>query len=230
MKQALPIGIQEFHKIRERNFLYVDKTEVIYRLVSRGSYFFLSRPRRFGKSLTLSTIKELYKGRKELFQGLWVENHWNWEKVHPKYSTLVGYTQEELEHYFADRIDELSQKQAKNRAQLLADIRLWYNGYSWDGDNFVYNPFSVLSFFSNERFHNFWFATGTPTFLIKLFKERMIYNIKESEVGQIAFDSYEIQNTAYADKYRSLQKQIIGLGINFSSKTTSVDKWKAKVL
>ncbi|MFK7981639.1 MAG: AAA family ATPase, partial [Saprospiraceae bacterium] len=83
MKQKLPIGIQHFKDIREQNYLYVDKTETIFRLTESGKYFFLSRPRRFGKSLTLSTIKALYKGQKELFDGLWIQDHWDWTKQHP---------------------------------------------------------------------------------------------------------------------------------------------------
>jgi hypothetical protein len=70
MLQKLPIGIQTFSKIREEAYLYVDKTEIIYRLITSGGYFFLSRHRRFGKSLTLSTIKALYSGQRELFHGL----------------------------------------------------------------------------------------------------------------------------------------------------------------
>ncbi len=66
----LPIGIQDFEKIRKGNYVYVDKTEHIYRLVSEGCYYFLSRPRRFGKSLLLSTLKAFFEGKRELFQGL----------------------------------------------------------------------------------------------------------------------------------------------------------------
>ena len=69
----LPIGIQSFEKLREGNYLYVDKTEQIYRLVSSGCYYFLSRPRRFGKSLLMSTIHSYFSGRKDLFEGLAIE-------------------------------------------------------------------------------------------------------------------------------------------------------------
>ena len=79
----LPIGIQTFERIREEGFLYIDKTEQIHRVLSQGNYFFLSRPRRFGKSLLLSTMKSLYEGRKDLFKGLWIEDNWNWERQVP---------------------------------------------------------------------------------------------------------------------------------------------------
>ncbi len=71
-----PIGHQDFRKIREGGFAYVDKTEHICRLIEHGGYFFLSRPRRFGKSLTVATMNELYSGSAELFDGLWAGEHW----------------------------------------------------------------------------------------------------------------------------------------------------------
>lgn len=70
---AYPLGIQTFEDIIHNRQLYVDKTETIYRLLS-GRYFFYVRPRRFGKSLMLSTIKAVFEGKKELFKGLWIEN------------------------------------------------------------------------------------------------------------------------------------------------------------
>ena len=65
-----PIGIQTFSRIRENGYVYIDKTALIHQLVSRGSIYFLSRPRRFGKSLMISTLEAYYEGRKELFEGL----------------------------------------------------------------------------------------------------------------------------------------------------------------
>ncbi|MFK7983815.1 MAG: ATP-binding protein [Saprospiraceae bacterium] len=323
MKQQLPIGIQSFSQIRELNFLYVDKTETIFKLIKFGKYFFLSRPRRFGKSLTLSTIKELFQGSKELFDGLWIQDRWDWTQQHPvihisfssigykelglevaieiqldkiakanniqlkeqgisqkfkalieklasknnvvilideydkpiidylddlpqakahqkilksfysvikdsdpyirfllitgvskfskvsifselnnltdltihsKFSTLVGYTQIELEQYFEEGIMELIGELAPTKDALLARIKEWYNGYSWDGKNFLYNPFSILSFFGDGQFRNFWFSTGTPTFLVNLLKERNLYNIRETEVGEATFNSFDIEN------------------------------------
>ena len=68
--RKLPIGIQSFEKLRKENFLYVDKTEFVYRLANEGTTYFLSRPRRFGKSLLLSTMEAYFLGKKELFTGL----------------------------------------------------------------------------------------------------------------------------------------------------------------
>jgi hypothetical protein len=83
MLKNLPIGIQTFSEIIRRGDLYVDKTQRIGELPRIGKYFFIARPRRFGKSLTLSTIKEIYQGNRALFTGLWIENHWDWSKIHP---------------------------------------------------------------------------------------------------------------------------------------------------
>ena len=65
-----PIGIQNFEKIRQDDYVYVDKTRLIYQLVKGGNYYFLSRPRRFGKSLLISTLEAYFQGKKELFKGL----------------------------------------------------------------------------------------------------------------------------------------------------------------
>ena len=68
-----PIGVQSFEKIRKEDYLYVDKTDLIYRLVNDGTIYFLSRPRRFGKSLLVSTIENYFMGRRELFEGLAID-------------------------------------------------------------------------------------------------------------------------------------------------------------
>ena len=73
MAKIYPIGIQNFEKLRKGGFFYVDKTALIYRMVKTGSYYFLSRPRRFGKSLLLSTLDAYFQGKKELFEGLAME-------------------------------------------------------------------------------------------------------------------------------------------------------------
>jgi Predicted AAA-ATPase/PD-(D/E)XK nuclease superfamily len=325
--QKLPIGIQTFARIREEGYLYVDKTEQIHRLVTSGGYFFLSRPRRFGKSLTLSTIKEMYSGSRDLFKGLWIENRWDWDKIHPvvhiqfnaigyasngleyalnsviddeakthhielektgqdqrflellqkltakkgkvvllideydkplidylekedlpiafahqkilknfysiiksadpyiellvitgvsKFSKvsifsdlnnldditldenvadLVGYTQAELEHFFEPWINYTLEKYTDfSRESLLELIKKWYNGYSWDGQVRVYNPFSILSFFKKRSFEDYWFKTGTPTFLIKKMKEDRYFKLDEMTVNALLFESYSLDN------------------------------------
>ena len=82
-KRLLPIGIQTFRKIREENCYYVDKTAYIRWLLDEGKHYFLSRPRRFGKSLFLDTCKELFEGNEPLFKGLYIHDHWDWSVRHP---------------------------------------------------------------------------------------------------------------------------------------------------
>ena len=83
MMQKLPIGIQDFRTIREEGYLYLDKTEDIFNLIRLGKIYFLSRPRRFGKTLLVSTMECLFKGERELFKGLWIEDKWDWDDVYP---------------------------------------------------------------------------------------------------------------------------------------------------
>jgi Predicted AAA-ATPase/PD-(D/E)XK nuclease superfamily len=81
--QNLSIGIQTLSELRAMNCIYVDKTEQVHQLVTTGKYYFFARPRRFGKSLLISTLKSLFLGKKELFEGLWIEDKWDWSKTNP---------------------------------------------------------------------------------------------------------------------------------------------------
>ncbi|MDZ7879675.1 MAG: AAA family ATPase [Saprospiraceae bacterium] len=324
--KILPIGMQSLAKIRYKNAIYVDKTKLIYELVTGGAIYFLSRPRRFGKSLVISVLKELYLGNKSLFEDLWIYDKWDWSKTSPvihisfdetnyddagldeaisfelkehadkygielsathykmqfkellkklnakhgkvvllideydkpiidylekegmetalknqkvmkqfysvlknsddlmelifitgvskfskvslfsdlnnpsditlnkKYSTLCGYTQEELEFYFDAYLIQISEKLNLTREALLEHIKVWYNGYSWDGINRVYNPFGTLNFLDNEEFQNFWFATGSPNFLIKQMKIQTIFNVENVSVNTTQLEKYNIEN------------------------------------
>jgi hypothetical protein len=82
-RRKLPIGIQTFAKIRSENYYYVDKTPLIWHLAQEGGYYFLSRPRRFGKSLFLDTLKELFEGHEPLFRGLYIHDRWDWSIRYP---------------------------------------------------------------------------------------------------------------------------------------------------
>jgi hypothetical protein len=81
--KKLPLGISTLSKIIPEGYAYVDKSGFVHELVENGSYYFLSRPRRFGKSLFVDTLKEAFEGNRELFRGLWLEDHWDWETRHP---------------------------------------------------------------------------------------------------------------------------------------------------
>jgi hypothetical protein len=325
---ALPIGIQDFEKLRTGNYLYADKTEYYFNIFEKGTFFFLSRPRRFGKSLLLSTLKFLYQGRKDLFKGLWIEDKWDWEIVYPliridlsevntrkgtlenglmiqvrehaqfyglelkgtdaascfreliqllgageqkcvvlideydkpitdyiseenialqhvkelksfygilkgsdhylhkvlvtgvsKYgkvsifsdlnnlndismkaetAKICGYTQEELEHYFGDYIKKGVEKFKISIAELLTSIKRWYNGYTFDDELSagLYNPFSILNFFDKYQFKNYWFETGTPTFLTELISKEKIdpVRLEYLKATDIIFSSADIEH------------------------------------
>ena len=287
-KRKLPIGIQTFRTIREEGFYYVDKTAHLQRLIEEGRHYFLSRPRRFGKSLLVDTLKELFEGNEALFRGLAVHNHWDWSKSHPVVRldfskgsfmapgnlhanlmaqldaigrrTGVASRYETAPERFADLLESLHERTGKrvavlvdeydkpvldvldNREAAIANrdylrgfygtikfadsqieftlltgvskftkvslfsdlnnlidisldpdygtlcgytehdldrvfapelpgfdrdaVREWYNGYSWLGDERVYNPFDVLLLLRSRRFAAHWFETGSPKFLI----------------------------------------------------------------
>lgn len=322
----LPIGIQTLTQIREKNCVYVDKTPLVYKMVSEGKYYFLSRPRRFGKSLLVSTLKELFEGNKGVFEGLWIENQWDWTKIHPvlhfsfdnmgyhkvgleaallyeldkwaeyyqiqykapnyktrfkelieaiaakhgkvvllideydkpiidfledhtlelakanrdtlrdfygilksadeqlelvfitgiskfskvsifshlnnlrditlsgQYATLTGYTQEELLHYFADYLSKIQESLQVSKEVLVENIKTWYNGYSWDGVHRVYNPFGTLNFLADQSFQNYWFATGSPQFLVKQMRQLAWYNVENVVVSNLIFERFDLEH------------------------------------
>ena len=303
--KKLPIGIQNFRKIIEGDYLYVDKTQFIYELINGASYYFLSRPRRFGKSLLLDTLGEAFCGDKELFKGLWIyDSGYDFAK-HPvvrldmsnianntpevleesllsylkicylaegfeianniasdafmrliillyekygngvvvlideydkpmldhimdietaemnrklikgfygilksmdrylrltfitgvskfsktsvfselnnllditlttKYANICGIITDDVERYFGEHMELLSTFESFGQYNNLRDeILAWYDGYSWDGKTRLINPFSLMTFFTQERFGSYWFESGSPKFLIDLIKKK----------------------------------------------------------
>ena len=299
-----PIGIQSFDQIIEDGYVYVDKTDLVYRLATEGKIYFLSRPRRFGKSLLVSTLKNYFLGRKELFKGLkidtlekdwkvypvfhidfnatnytnpgelerklsyyistWAdqyslpersktlglgdlfaevlraaheqsgrravvlvdeydkpvldvldvdknleEEHRNILKsfysvfkgadehlqfvfltgvtkfsqvsvfsgfnqpldisMHSKYETLCGISQEELNAVFREPIKEMAAVYRCSYEEIMAQLKVQYDGYHFsDLMTDIYNPFSLLNAFESQRISDFWFKSGTPTYLIRL--------------------------------------------------------------
>lgn len=299
-----PIGVQNFTNLRQSEYVYVDKTHLIYRLVSTGKYYFLSRPRRFGKSLLVSTMEAYFKGQKELFKGLAIEDmekEWNEypvlhfdlnakkfdavedlyelvgrqleryelqyetvavdqsldgrfynlvmsiaDKTHkrvvilvdeydkpllqtignselqntyreilkafygvmkscdgqihfgfltgvtkfgkvsvfsdlnnlddismdPAYYEICGISENELNEYFDTEIGELAEVNELTKEQAYDRLRSEYDGYHFcENVSGIYNPFSVLSTLRKNRFGNYWFETGTPTYLVELLKK-----------------------------------------------------------
>ena len=114
----LPIGIQTFHEIRdkEKDYIYIDKTDLAHHMIDGGKYYFLSRPRRFGKSLFLDTLKDIFEGKKELFEGLYIYDKWDWERTYPviKISFGGGVTQsvDDLDKTILWLIDENQERLA----------------------------------------------------------------------------------------------------------------------
>ena len=322
--RKLPIGIQSFEKLRNEGFLYVDKTQYIYRLVRAGSQYFLSRPRRFGKSLFLSALRAYWEGKKELFEGLdileleadnpeaWqpypvfyfdfngknyqaqdaleavLDKHLReWEAVYggdgsrpleerfqnllkaataktgkrcvvlvdeydkslletienPKlaehnkavfkgffstlksydeylrfvfitgvtkfskvsifsdlnqlddisldlsYDAICGITENEMTTCFLPEIQAMAKEQEMAEEECLATLRKTYYGYHFHHKGTgVYNPFSLLNAFKKREFGSYWFATGTPTFLME--------RVKETGIDISGF----IDRTLYADE------------------------------
>ena len=324
--KAITSSVYNFEKLRQEGYLYVDKTEYIWKLINpAGESYFLSRPRRFGKSLTVSTLKAVFEGKKELFKGLAIyDKPYDW-KPYPvihfdfancdiqsadelirylnnqlsdianlfnlqlrgdllsvrfenlindiavngnvvilvdeydkpilnnisnqcvneilnvlkgfysnikkaegklrfvfvtgvskfchvslfsdlnnltditmdaRYATMFGYTQEELEANFADKISAIANGQDIDAFK--SKIKEWYNGFRFEENaKTVYNPVSPAKFFENGgKFNNYWFSTGTPSFLMELAKQKNFdfeSSLKEP-VPQITFNAFEIDN------------------------------------
>ncbi|MCU0288948.1 MAG: ATP-binding protein, partial [Acidobacteria bacterium] len=122
-------------------------------------------------------------------------NHLKDLTINPRYSRMLGYTQEEIELYFSYYIDQWEKKNGEKRSLLFENLKDHYNGYSWDGTYFVYNPFSILSFFDNYQFNNYWFATGSPTFLVNKLKNTptVIDQYEKYEVDEGFFDKFNLE-------------------------------------
>ncbi len=116
--KKLPIGISGLAEIITGDYLYVDKTPHVYHLVNRGKYYFLSRPRRFGKSLLIDTIKQAFLGNKDLFKGLYLENNWDWDVKYP----VLHFTFGEGNAASADELD----------AKIAKFLDEYYQGYQID--------------------------------------------------------------------------------------------------
>jgi len=104
---------------------------------------------------------------------------------------LVGYTETEVHHYFDEYIKLIAKEKNSTALELKQEIKEWYNGYSFGGEK-LYNPFSILNFMSDRKFNNYWFATGTPTFLIKLMAEEKYYDINDIETNDFSLANFDI--------------------------------------
>ena len=114
--------------------------------------------------------------------------------IHPQYSTICGYTQQELETNFDSYIEALAKYRNVSKQTAVDEIKRWYDGYSWDGKISVYNPFSTLQLFKKNQFIDYWFASGTPTFLVDLIRKRNdVKDVTQPfEMSASGFDAFEI--------------------------------------
>ena len=191
-----PIGIQNFEKIR-RDGYFIDKTALVYQMVKTGSYYFLSRPRRFGKTLLLLTLEAYFQGKKELFEGLAMEKlekDWiRYPVLHLDLNIEKYDTPESLDKILHDNLDaelhEFAEARGVSYDKLCDDLKAYYDGYHFTHHSIgMYNPFSLLNAFKYKEFGNYWFETGTPTYLVKLLKkhhydlERMAHEETDSQV------------------------------------------------
>jgi hypothetical protein len=110
------------------------------------------------------------------------------------YAALTGYTQEELEFNFAEHIQKCAESLEIDKETLLQHMKIWYNGYSWDGKTKVYNPFGTLNFLDDQAFKNYWFSTGSPRFLIEQMRTQALYNVENSVVNNTILDKYDLDN------------------------------------
>jgi len=114
MKKKLPIGLQNLREMRTQGYVYIDKTAHVARLAEEGKYYFLARPRRFGKSLLVDTLAEAFAGSRELFEGLYLEQHWDWSRKYPvlrfEFGSGVLRFREELDERITAQLDEQARR------------------------------------------------------------------------------------------------------------------------
>ncbi|OQX96323.1 MAG: hypothetical protein B6I20_14555 [Bacteroidetes bacterium 4572_117] len=116
--------------------------------------------------------------------------------IDEKYSQIVGWTKGEIENNFPDYINDVSKKYNGVFPDIMEEMEKWYDGYSWDGTTRVFNPVSVMNFLDKQLFRNYWFATGTPTMLMDIIKNKKItaFDIENSYTSSSLLDKYDFAN------------------------------------
>ena len=120
-------------------------------------------------------------------------NHLTDISLDKRFAAICGYTQEELHHYFEEGLNGLAEENNLTYEECLAKLKYWYNGFSWDAKTFVYNPFSTLKLLESRQFHNYWFETGTPTFLVKKLNKEGTYKMQGLKVSYQHFEAFDLQ-------------------------------------
>lgn len=123
MERDLPLSIDEFPKMVEDGYLYVDKTAYIHRMAAKKGYYFLSRPRRFGKTLLVDTIQSVFESRRELFDGLYIQDNWTWDKPHPVVRLSFVGEHSNRESLNKDVLDQLADIEDDAKLEIRDDVK-----------------------------------------------------------------------------------------------------------
>ncbi|MCB0186114.1 MAG: AAA family ATPase, partial [Caldilineaceae bacterium] len=194
-KGKVVILIDEYDKPIIDNLQNIEEAKRI-RDVLKGFYTVIKAMDRYLRFVFLTGVSKFSKVG--VFSGL---NNLEDLTMRASFATALGITEHELRSNFDAHLDALATTLALTKAALLEKIRYWYNGFRFaEGGESVYNPFSLLLLFKEERFDNFWFATGTPTFLMNLIRERNygLQEVTDPKLGHLAFSSYELERLEIA--------------------------------
>ena len=193
LKDKVVILIDEYDKPILENITNPDIEDI--RNVLDGFYAVIKTTEPYQRFVFMTGVSKFSKV--SVFSKL---NHMTDITMDSRFATMFGYTQQELETNLSEELDNVVDKLKMDRNVLLDKIKLWYNGYRFEYDALsVYNPVSLAKFFESDgKFDNFWFETGTPTFLIKLLKQNDydVSSIEKLEMDKIGFSAYEIDNLA----------------------------------
>jgi Predicted AAA-ATPase len=220
MKRKYPVGLQDFDKIRSQDFVYVDKTPFVHNITSQGGYYFLSRPRRFGKSLLLSTFYYLYLGRKELFEGLYIEDKWDWDRRNPivKISfSSIGHKTMGLETAIQQALDQTAKQYGISFTQTVIDQKFK------ELIEILHAQRGKVVVLIDEYDKPIIDYLGTSDVNIAL-ENRDILKSFYSILKKVEVALQQIKDKGYLTPYLHANKTCIGIGLNFSKKFKKVEK------
>ena len=237
--KTLPIGEQSFVKLRTKNRLYVDKTEFIYRMIQDGTCYFLSRPRRFGKSLLLNTIEAYFQGKKELFEGLYIANQEKEWVKHPVFHLDFSAQSYDSEQKLYNKINTfLTKKEAINLfvddlrpgnvEQFLQRLQSFFADFQYDAQttpeshfrNVLYILCKLMGLRVDAEYQT---SDGRIDLLLRTDKFVYIIECKIDSTARIALD--QIKSKEYALPWSLDNREKILIGLNFSTTTRRPDDW-----
>lgn len=246
-----PIGIQTFAKIREENFLYFDKTKDVYQLAKNGGYFFLSRPRRFGKSLLVTTLEAYFQGRKELFEGLAIsklETEWEQYPVLHIDLNAADYRSEEAlisiidrhirqfertfgkdpdEHTVSERFKGVIQRACEQTGRQVVILVDEYDKpllQAIGNEELQDNYRKILKGFYGVAKTERHTSDGRMDMLVQTADYIYIFEFKLDKSADEALA--QIDENQYALPFATDPRKLYKIGVNFSSETRRVESWK----